>query len=57
MESLSDLNLCPALSLDPVSGELIVCSAISGDIFACDVTTGMCTRIVDAGDLSGGSNG
>ena len=57
-ESLINLNLSPALSLDPVSGELIVCSAVSGDIFTCDVTTGTCTRTVDAGVLNGGvSNG
>ena len=36
-------SLTPALALDPVTGELLLCNAESGDVLRCDPAQGNCS--------------
>ncbi len=44
---LSSLSLTSALAQDPVTGELLVCDAASGDIYRCNPATMMCSVVVE----------
>ena len=48
---LINISLSPALAQDPLTAELLVCDASSGNIMRCNVTEGTCTVEVDHSGL------
>ena len=44
-------SITPALALDPITGELLLCNAETGDILRCNVGTGSCMMEVERNAL------